>query len=57
MKVLIDDFALHYPGIETIQHEYFYAVHGADLAARHAYLERAFIIGREFAKPGLPASR
>ncbi len=33
MKVLIDDFALHYPGIEKIEHVYFHAVHGADDAS------------------------
>jgi NAD(P)H dehydrogenase (quinone) len=44
MKTLVDDFALHYPGIKTVEHEYFYAVHGADLATRQAWLERAHVL-------------
>lgn len=47
MTVLIDDFALRYPGIERVDHEYFYAVNGADDATRAAYLERAYALGRE----------
>src|SRR5512134_3626766 len=38
---LVDDFALHMPGIEQVQHEYFYAVHGADVRTRMDYLRRA----------------
>jgi NAD(P)H dehydrogenase (quinone) len=49
MKLLIDEFALRYPGIHQVEHEYFYAVHGADDAARRRYLERAYRLGREFA--------
>ena len=49
MTRLIDDFALHYPGIARVQHEYFYAVHGADVRTRLAYLDRAQALGRDFA--------
>jgi NAD(P)H dehydrogenase (quinone) len=48
MKVLIDEYALRYPGIKRVEHEYFHAVHGADDATRSAYLERAYRLGREF---------
>lgn len=48
MKMLIDDFALHYPGIEKVEHVYFYAVHGADDATRKAYLDQANALGRHF---------
>ncbi len=48
MKVLIDDYALQYPGIKRIEHEYFHAVHGADDTTRRAYLDRAYRLGREF---------
>jgi len=48
MATLIDEYALHYPGIKRIEHEYFYAVHGADDATRRGYLERALVLGREF---------
>lgn len=54
MKVLIDDFALRYPGIENVEHVYFYAVHGADDETRRKYLERAYGLGKDFAV-GLPA--
>jgi NAD(P)H dehydrogenase (quinone) len=48
MKVLIDEYALRYPGIKRVEHEYFHAVHGADDATRRAYLDRAYQLGREF---------
>lgn len=48
MSVLIDEFAFRYPGIKHVEHEYFYAVHGADNATRQAYLERAYDLGRQF---------
>lgn len=48
MKVLVDEYALRYPGIKRVQHEYFHAVHGADDAARRAYLDRAYKLGRDF---------
>ena len=49
IETLIDEFALTYPGIKkAVQHEYFYAVHGASAAQRMAYLDRAFELGREF---------
>jgi NAD(P)H dehydrogenase (quinone) len=48
MKQLIDEFALRYPGIREVQHEYFYAVYGADEACIERYLERAFALGLHF---------
>jgi len=48
MKVLIDEFGFRYPGIKTVEHVYFYAVHGADDATRRRYLEKAYALGREF---------
>lgn len=48
MKVLIDEYTLQYTGIKRIEHEYFHAVYGADDVTRHAYLERAYRLGREF---------
>jgi hypothetical protein len=49
MRALVDEFALRYPGIQSVEHVYFYAVHGADAATRTAYLERACQMGRDFA--------
>ncbi len=48
MRVLIDDFALHYPGIQTVEHVYFYAVQGADDPTRQGYLDRAYELGFRF---------
>ncbi len=48
MKVLVDDYALRYPGIQRVEHEYFHAVHGADEATRRAFLDRAYRLGRDF---------
>jgi NAD(P)H dehydrogenase (quinone) len=48
MRMVIDEFTLTYPGIKNVEHEYFYAVHGADDATRRGYLERAYALGRQF---------
>lgn len=48
IRVLVDEFALRYPGIKHVEHEYFYAVHDADSAKLSRYLERAYQLGREF---------
>jgi NAD(P)H dehydrogenase (quinone) len=48
MKTSIDDFALRFPGVQSVEHVYFYAVHGADHATRQAYLEKAYSLGRIF---------
>lgn len=48
ITVLVDEFALRFPGIKHVDHEYFYAVYGADDAQRAAYLERAYALGRGF---------
>ena len=48
MRMVIDEFTLTYPGIKAVEHEYLYAVHGADDATRQGYLQRAHTLGREF---------
>ena len=48
IRVLVDEFALQYPGIKHVEREYFYAVHDADSAKLRRYLERAYQLGREF---------
>jgi NAD(P)H dehydrogenase (quinone) len=48
IHVLVDEFALQFPGIKRVDREYFYAVYGASDAERAAYLERAYRLGREF---------
>jgi len=49
MKKLVDEYSFVYPGIRSVEHVYFYAVHGADDATRRGYLERAYALGRDFA--------
>jgi NAD(P)H dehydrogenase (quinone) len=46
MKQLIDEFALHYPGIKTVDHVYFHAVNMADEETRQDYLRRAYALGK-----------
>jgi NAD(P)H dehydrogenase (quinone) len=48
MRTVIDEFTLTYPGIRKVEHEFFYAVHGADDDLRRRYLDRAFELGRTF---------
>ena len=48
MRMVIDEFTLTYPGIKSVEREYFYAVHGADDATRLSYLEKAYVLGRQF---------
>lgn len=48
MCTVIDQFTLTYPGIKKVEHEFFYAVHGADDDTRRGYLERARTLGRTF---------
>jgi putative NADPH-quinone reductase len=48
MKIVIDEFALRYPGIEHVEYRYFYAVHGANEVTRLRYLEKAYQLGSQF---------
>ena len=48
MRKVIDEYTLTYPGIKNVEHELFYAVHGADDETRRGYLERARGLGRNF---------
>ncbi len=48
MGRLMDDWGLRYPGIQNVEHVYFYSVYGASDEARRAYLERAYLLGLNF---------
>jgi NAD(P)H dehydrogenase (quinone) len=52
MKRLIDDFALRFPGIREVQHEYFYAVYGADAKVIGGYFDCTYELGRHFDHEG-----
>lgn len=45
---LVDDFGFRYPGIEQVEHVYFYAVEAAGDATRRDYLQQAYRLGHEF---------
>ena len=48
MRMVIDEFTLTYPGIKCVEHDYLYAVHGADDATRRGYLDKAYALGRQY---------
>jgi NAD(P)H dehydrogenase (quinone) len=54
---LVDDFGFRYPGIETVEHVYFYAVAAVDDATRRGYLEQAYRLGREFESSSVDTRR
>ena len=45
---LVDDFGFRYPGIEQVEHVYFYAVGAVDEQTRRGYLQQAYRLGHEF---------
>ncbi len=45
---LVDDFGFRYPGIEQVEHVYFYAVDAVGDARRRDYLRHAYRLGHEF---------
>ena len=45
---LVDDFGFRYPGIEQVEHVYFYAVGAVGETTRREYLQRAYRLGHEF---------
>ena len=48
MERLIDEWCFRYPGVQKVEHVYFYAVNGADDTTRQSYLQRAYLLGKEF---------
>ncbi len=49
MTRIIDDWGLRYPGIKKVEHVFFYRVAVADPETLRGYLDRAYLLGREFA--------
>ena len=45
---LVDDFGFRYPGVEQVEHVYFYAVSAVDAETRRTYLRHAYRLGHEF---------
>ena len=52
---LVDDFGFRYPGIEQVEHVYFYAVNAVDDATRRDYLQQAYRLGQEFESSLVPS--
>ena len=52
---VIDDWGFRFPGIEDVEHVYFYAATSAtpDLVKR--YFEQAYVLGRDFERPAIGA--
>jgi NAD(P)H dehydrogenase (quinone) len=48
MERLMDEWCFRYPGIQKVEHVYFYAVGGVGDATRQSYLQRAYLLGKEF---------
>ena len=48
LSIVIDGFTLTCPGVKNVEHEYFYAVHGADDATTRGCLERTSALRRQF---------
>ena len=48
MTRIIDDWGLRYPGVEEVEHVYFYGVPVVNDEIRQGYLEKAYCLGKEF---------
>ena len=48
---VIDDWGFRYPGIDDVEHVYFYAATAAPPETIHAYLDRAYQLGKDFDLP------
>ncbi len=48
---VIDDWGFRYPGIEDVEHVYFYAVTAASPETINAYLDQAYQLGKDFGVP------
>jgi NAD(P)H dehydrogenase (quinone) len=51
MGRLIDDWAFRYPGIQRVDHVYFYTASSAPAEVLRGYLQQARLLGRAFADP------
>jgi NAD(P)H dehydrogenase (quinone) len=48
---IVDDWSLRYPGIQDVEHVYFYAATAAPPERIKTYLERAYQLGKNFGVP------
>lgn len=45
-----DEWSFEYPGVQNVEHAYFYATRAVSNETRQEYLRRAFCLGRDFAE-------
>ena len=57
MRRIIDEWGLRYPGVEAVEHVYFYRAAVADEATIRGYLERSYELGKETSRPAPETSR
>ena len=50
MTYIIDDWGSRYPGVNKVEHVYFYRAAVADKETLQGYLERAYQLGKDFAR-------
>lgn len=48
MVRIIDEWGLRYPGVKKVDHVYFYRAGVVDDATRMSYLQRAYMLGKEY---------
>lgn len=48
MQLSIDDWTFRYPGVQKVEHEYFYAVRAVDDDTRECYLDSAYQLGKSY---------
>ncbi len=48
---VIDDWGFRYPGIQDVEHVYFYAATAAPPETIKAYLDQAYELGKSFGVP------
>lgn len=48
MGKIVDEYGFQYPGIQNVQHVYFYGAVSVDDETRKGYLDTAYRLGREF---------
>ena len=54
---VVDDWGFRYPGIEDVEHVYFYAATAASPETIHAYLEEAYQLGKDFGVARIASAR
>jgi hypothetical protein len=53
---ITDDWGLRYPGVQRVEHVYFFAPHAVGEGTRQDYLQRAYRLGQDFDRGPVPAA-